>query len=371
MLKINKIVLVIGNGFDLDLGLKTSYKDFWESEYCPKDYPSPLIRHLNGPWYEDLDTVRWYDLENELYNFAKTGDKSDVVSEEELEYIKENTQYDFYRYYFFIGVDNCLKSLIEKGFIRKEDSISGKISVPYKKDFGNSVEWRTRRSLQLIKDGLCKYLKSVESIYDSSLNTKVSVHLINTLSRAVDSGASLEIFSFNYTHFLDLGIRLDVPVNYMHGSCEDGKIIIGTRDDLTIEKEYDFLQKAMDPYFRPPGLVKSLREADEVIFFGHSLGENDKQYFTSFFRHEASFDSQQSKDITIFTYDQTSEDDIKRSLNKMTDGNLSVLFSNNTLEFIKTANIAEDQKILLGFLLKHETEERFARDIVGKLLNKS
>lgn len=26
-----KIVLIIGNGFDLDLGLKTLYKDFWES----------------------------------------------------------------------------------------------------------------------------------------------------------------------------------------------------------------------------------------------------------------------------------------------------------------------------------------------------
>ncbi len=29
-----KIVLILGNGFDLDLGLKTSYKDFWESEFC-------------------------------------------------------------------------------------------------------------------------------------------------------------------------------------------------------------------------------------------------------------------------------------------------------------------------------------------------
>ena len=27
-----KIVVILGNGFDLDLGLKTSYKDFWESE---------------------------------------------------------------------------------------------------------------------------------------------------------------------------------------------------------------------------------------------------------------------------------------------------------------------------------------------------
>lgn len=28
-----KIIFVLGNGFDMDLGLKTSYKDFWESKY--------------------------------------------------------------------------------------------------------------------------------------------------------------------------------------------------------------------------------------------------------------------------------------------------------------------------------------------------
>lgn len=42
-----KIVLIIGNGFDLDLGLKTSYKDFWESKFCPCKYPAPIIDHLN------------------------------------------------------------------------------------------------------------------------------------------------------------------------------------------------------------------------------------------------------------------------------------------------------------------------------------
>ena len=43
-------VLILGNGFDLDLGRKTLYKDFYESDYCPKDYPAPLIHHLNKKW---------------------------------------------------------------------------------------------------------------------------------------------------------------------------------------------------------------------------------------------------------------------------------------------------------------------------------
>lgn len=320
---------------------------------------------------DNLDAVRWYDIENEMHSFAIRGDKSDIVSEEELQFLRESSSYSLTIELNFLGNSAAFRSLLKKGYIIIENTPVCKVSVPYHSDFEYPLEWRNKRSFSLIKEGLCKYLKSVELLYKSNLTTCVSANLLSALSRAVSAGASLEIFSFNYTRFPDLGINLNIPVHYMHGSCEGGKIIIGTRDDLSIEKDYDFLQKAMDPYFRPPGLVKSLREADEVIFFGHSLGENDKQYFTSFFRHSASFDSQQSKDITIFTYDQTSEDDIKRSLNNMTDGKLSVLFSNNNLEFIKTANITEDQKILLGFLLKHETDERFASGIVGKLVNKS
>ena len=64
-----KIVVILGNGFDLDFGLKTSYKDFWESEFCPKDYPAPLINHLNQRWRDNLEAVKWYDLENELLNY--------------------------------------------------------------------------------------------------------------------------------------------------------------------------------------------------------------------------------------------------------------------------------------------------------------
>ena len=31
----NEILLIIGNGFDIDLGLKTRYSDFIESGYYP------------------------------------------------------------------------------------------------------------------------------------------------------------------------------------------------------------------------------------------------------------------------------------------------------------------------------------------------
>ena len=86
-----KIVLILGNGFDLDLGLKTSYKDFWESEFCPKDYPAPLIHHLNQCWPDNRDAVKWYDLENELMEYykgiANPSAVEDLITEEEKEFL--------------------------------------------------------------------------------------------------------------------------------------------------------------------------------------------------------------------------------------------------------------------------------------------
>lgn len=88
-----RIVLILGNGFDLDLGLETSYKDFWKSEFCPKDYPAPLIHHLNQRWEKNIDAVKWYDLENELLAYYKNvvsqGKQKDVIDQYEVNFLKE------------------------------------------------------------------------------------------------------------------------------------------------------------------------------------------------------------------------------------------------------------------------------------------
>ena len=59
-------VLVIGNGFDLDLGLPTKYSDFIKSlcfdELCEKD--NKLANHLR----EVHDVKNWIDVEEELKN---------------------------------------------------------------------------------------------------------------------------------------------------------------------------------------------------------------------------------------------------------------------------------------------------------------
>lgn len=368
-----KIVLILGNGFDLDLGLKTLYKDFWESEFCPKDYPAPLIYHLNQRWNDDLEAVKWYDLENELLKYylsirdPESGE--DFITEEELEFLKGFSSYGFSCGWYY-GKEDLLQSLVDKGVLFYRQNPLPRMWENQKEDCLKSPIWRDRKALQLIKKGLCEYLKSIKLPRDAG--TTIAFQVLASLDEEAGEGGAVNIYTFNYTRVQLNGRAPDnAQVHYLHGKCEDDIIIIGTRDDQNLNENYDFLQKSFDPAFDPPALVEDLKEADEVIIFGHSIGENDRQYFKAFFKQQTDYSHPQRKDITIFTKDDASEIQIKRALQKMTDWNLSTLFGLNNIQIIKTGNIQEDQKLLYDFLVKHGKEEIRTREFIGKLLQKT
>ena len=367
-----KIVLILGNGFDLDLGLKTSYKDFWESEFCPKDYPAPLIHHLNQCWPENRDAVKWYDLENELLKYymdmASPYAPKDFITEEEKEFL---TVFEPYKWDYGMYNDkvDIVQSLVDKRVILVANQIIRQLYVPYKEDISQSPVWRDRKALQLIKEGLCKYLEALK--YEREARDTVAFQVLQFLAIEGEEKNSVAIYSFNYTnvkHFVYSA--KDANIHYMHGSCSDGRIIIGTRDEREIIENYDFLQKSFDPSFNPPALVADLQDADKVVIFGHSIGDNDRQYFKAFFLQQTNFANTHRKDITIFTRDAASELQIKRSLERMTDWNLSTLYGLNNLQIIKTGDIKEDQEKLFDFLIKHGKEELATREFIGKLLQK-
>lgn len=367
-----KIVLILGNGFDLDLGLQTSYKAFWESEFCPKDYPAPLIHHLNQKWPDNLEAVKWYDLENELLNYYKSIPDpkvgADCLTEEERTFLKDFTSYGQACGWYNDKLE-LVSSLVNKGVLYYNGNPMGHVGEHLKEDALQTPIWRDRKALKLIKDGLCKYLNSIfGQAYDSE---SVALNVLFAAEKARESGDFLNIYTFNYTQLpVDYGDGFQDIVHYVHGSCSGERIIVGTRDDVTIDENYDFLQKSFDPNFNPPALVADLLEADEVIIFGHSIGENDRQYFKAFFKQQTDYSHPNCKDITIFTRDDASEVQIKRSLQHMTDGNLSTLYGLNHFQIIKSVNLAEDQRKMLDFLLKHQTERHHAEVIIGKLLAK-
>ncbi len=358
------IVVILGNGFDLDLGLKTSYKDFWESEFCPKFYPAPLIYHLNQRWSDNLEAVRWYDLENELLNYYESipnpKEPSDYITDEEKEFVKEYRP-DLWSYGRYSDKSNLVQSLFEKGVLVASENRFCAPFIPYKEEVLLPPLERDIKALLLIKKRLSEYLQSL-SRPEQTTNSCAS-YLLSTINSYGQRGRSVELFTFNYTSVAFNKKR----THYMHGNCVDGNIIIGTRDDVNMAPTYDFLQKGMDDDFSPPDIVSALSEADEVIIFGHSLGENDRQYFAPFFLKQTNYDSPVKKNIIIFTRDRESQLEIKRALQKMTNGNLSGLFSINQPIIIKTAAIEEDREKLRAFFIAHEETEEDTDTIIGKL----
>ena len=356
MTEYRKIVLILGNGFDLGLGLKTSYKDFWESEYCPKDYPAPLIRYLNETLGKGIENVRWYDLENELYNYyrqiAEGSRDRDIITSTEQQFLIHFDPHIVSRLHYS-RYEKEINSLIEKGIVFVDSGFRVYMDVPYLEDLRKDPVSRDKEALLRIKKGLSDYLKGLD--YLQTIQTAVSDESHPSMPLAVlemaivagKCGCCLDIFSFNYTNLLPYISDHQIMgawMHYIHGRCETGDVIIGTRDDVDISEEYDFLYKSFAPGFNPQSIVPALRDARDVIIFGHSLGENDQQYFKDFFARQTVYGDTAPKNITIFTKDDDSVVETKRALRKMTNNRLSNLSALNNLKIIKTTGTPTEEE---------------------------
>lgn len=71
-------VAIIGNGFDLNLGMRTSYQDFFESSYFPEGNDASLACALR----RKKDALGWVDIEQELADFSKSNPQSGTFKAE-------------------------------------------------------------------------------------------------------------------------------------------------------------------------------------------------------------------------------------------------------------------------------------------------
>lgn len=277
-------LLILGNGFDLGLGRDTRYSDFVNSRFWPENLKSELFSYLE----EKANLERWFDLESELARYIQT--------------------------------------------VRKESSAYVTTRPGRAK--------QDRADFKEIVEALIAYLKNVErkDVNCDSIAAKV-------FSLACWDSAFSKIYSFNYTDLEKLSEKLNlagVPiVEYVHGCLADDSAILGINDtEDTLGGLYDFMRKSFNPHYSSHPVSYDLKTADEVVFFGHSLGDNDYHYFQSFFRHqcEENLAPEEKRTITIFTKDENGRMAIMRTLHKMNDGKTSLLFQNNILNIFCTAD---------------------------------
>ena len=108
---------------------------------------------------------------------------------------------------------------------------------------------------------------------------------------------------------------------------------------MDINEGYKFLYKTFNEHYSSNALIHDLRDAKEVVFFGHSLGPTDYHYFQEFFKTQCvdGLPRKDAKKITIFTYDDESRISILSQLRRMNENKTNLLYGQNDFKIIMTS----------------------------------
>lgn len=283
-----ELAIIIGNGFDIDLGILSRYTDFVKSkewkELKKKLGSFPTLDYLNHSLiYHLLNEAnkkdKWFDVENEIWRFIE---KHPVCTKEEIREIESEF--------------TCLKKALREYMIR--------VSSGYKMDD---------------KKLPCRFLKGMANCHKKIVE-----------------------INFNYTNPQDF---LATPIFFypdfydqihVHGSLSEEEIVLGCdiQKDQSVNRNLSFMYK-YNMLNRATQVSRNLLEAKEIIFYGHSVNEMDFCYFREFFK-AASASPKPIRHLTFITLNEKSERDIKDNIRNQ---GISVtdLYNNlESLDFIHT-----------------------------------
>jgi hypothetical protein len=289
-----KTIVILGNGFDLDVGLSTGYRDFVESDTFrdfwsvePKDSPEVYNNDITRPigllQFVKLNSLidRWVDLEMYLAKYAEEG-RIKIAPKGHLLNVYNRSD---------VSIENMYKNLLES---------------------------------------LKAYLQMIS--YDSiKLDSSAAKFLRN-----ICTNRDVEIWTFNYTDLnklcTHLGIdKIECSVIHVHGSLKEDDIILGFHNDANVDASYNYMKKMENPFHCFSGYTTKLEDADSIIIFGHSLGETDKDYFAEWFNW-ATY-SNKMQNIVIYTKDEVSKKRIIERINIMTSNGFHKIKGRNNIIF--------------------------------------
>jgi hypothetical protein len=326
----NRLILV-GNGFDLALGLKTSYNDFlfWYLKNLlitsVKKNQRFDDRNMSTKYFyykDELTTTYWksFNHQDKLLEFI---DRYDTLQKLQ-ELLKENSRVKVEKdsLLFRSIYDSSLNSWVD---IERTYYHILKLSLKEKKQ----VE-KLNNDFSFLKKQLEIYLTSLEtpSFQDMQETTFFSEQLfdcakdddiveLNPLETAVMG--DVYFLNFNYTESLKkllesankfYNFKESYTINHIHGklNATEEKIIFGYGDEM--DNKYEEIQDLNDnlylqniksfQYFRSPNYRNLLRFVSsneyQVCIYGHSCGLSDRVMLNEIFENE------NCKSIKIYFY---------------------------------------------------------------------
>lgn len=310
-------VFIIGNGFDLNLGLRTSYSDFFDSKSFKEDSGKTKL------------------IQSFMSVPRKLGFPTELVS-----------VFDYLRAYReltnWCDIEGALGDLISY--------------VPNDKHSGFII---TEDSFKQLHSCFCDYLN--KDVLNNSFNldtNSVAYALANMIADITD----LSVLNFNYTPSLEhISPKFEGKVEYIHGNVNDNSIIFGVEDELKVPKEYSFLLKTFSTNYRGHSIQYQLLHANHIIIFGHSLAKADYHYFRELFMRQTDpkFANRDQR-ISIFTKNEESMRDVLWQIREMNNNRSDYLFDLCNFEIFRTDN---DQNRIDAFLQELNSELIASREV--------
>ena len=333
-------ILIIGNGFDLAHGLKTSYKNFLD--FCKEQNNRRIPMAVNygttfvdNIWFrhfflrqEELGNT-WIDLEEEI--FKVIGELSsnakfhpitnpDFMFPAEFVIRKGVVDFKFSNIAEFIMPANFNCQTDECGYKEFEANDFSSIHY-YVKDYEGLI--------RLIYDKLREFTKEFEKYLIKNVCIKSQVVSDYKLSLKT---SRLYVLSFNYTNTCEslyqyecnnLVHDLKIETTYVHGkvsSSDDSNLVLGTKSFsnkniplcFNVFKKHNQRHKynTMEPYQELLRLIKLPNTNPVFHIIGHSLDESDHKIL----KHILSIKNNAT--IKVYYHDEESQE---RLINNITD----------------------------------------------------
>ena len=327
----NRLV-IIGNGFDMAHGLKTSYMDFinW---YWEQRLNTLLTEHsaISQDCLCKLEIVKTKDCSS-WHLFFFTHSLRDVITREWkcspseiISAFREKTDEFSVTYSRFF--EKIIQSIEKKGWVDIENDYYQLLKGTQKADCGYSVK-ELNEQLAFLQEKLIEYLgtigtnQTIEDIHDAitdffdpaDFSTEGKKKAMENIGLDIKSFEEVEynykernkliperimLLSFNYTATAKMYGNFNLAFNYIHGDLEHPEnIIFGYGDEL--DKDYQAILDMNDnELLKHVKSVKYLETRNyhdmleflmsapfQVFVMGHSCGNSDRTLLNTVFEHE-------------------------------------------------------------------------------------
>lgn len=295
-------IIILGNGFDVALGLETKYCQFYQKSLKLRNFANNgnnlcqhILTNINGEY--------WSDLEHGLYQYSLAiTQKYGLGNQNQAD--KFEREFNELRSALFIYLQDATGDIVE---------VINEVPV-----LGLNIEWHKLEPQYLT------FNYSINTANTSSMNGRYILK---------------DDDSINENHFI-----------YQHGSiydqhaCQNRQaedIVVGIDHSVQpVEGAHSFLYKTSQRLHDLNSTINLIRNKNFYVVYGCSVGYSDATYFRAIFNQ-----CQNNKIFLIYGFGQDAIDSIKANIERICNIRINTLEANNQVLFLDVKQVEKTRKI--------------------------